>query len=65
MKTQENGKITLFYSFSILTITIEVQPLITTIWDFRKQLILEKNYFLFFRKTTKFRKFSHDSKTDH
>ena len=42
MQTQENGKITLFYSFSILTITIEVQPLITTIWDFRKQLILEK-----------------------
>jgi hypothetical protein len=63
MKTQENEKITLFYSFYILTITIEVQPLITTIRDFRKQLILEKQ--LFFRKTTKLRKFSHDSKIDH
>ena len=62
MKTQENGKITLFYHFSILTIIIEVQRLITIIWDFRKQLILEKQLFL--EKTTKFRKFSHDSKTD-
>jgi hypothetical protein len=62
MKTLDNGKLNILFLLHI-TITIEVQPLITTIWDFRKQLIFKKQ--LFFRKTTKFRKFLHESKNDH